>query len=203
MPADLLPTDTLLLRLQGPQPVWESLAKRLADAPVCRALGASVVRGAWSKEAGLAYLYLELPGRIAVSHTALAPLADAAGPGAVQIARLALMCATAGASRSERPAFHYVVEMTPQAGWEVELQRWYDTEHLPGLASVPGCVHARRLWNHDAGPRSGPQSLACYDLVEAQAMGSPAWLAVRHTPWSDRMRPRFTSTVRTMFTVGR
>lgn len=199
MPADLLPTDTLLLRLQGSEPAWESLAERLADAPVYRALGASVVRGAWSKEVGLAYLYLELPGRIAVSHAALAPLADAAGPCGVQIARLALMCATAGASRSERPAFHYVVEMTPQAGWEVELQRWYDTEHLPGLASVSGCVHARRLWNHDA----GPQSLACYDLMDAQAMGSPAWLAVRHTPWSGRMRPHFTSTARTMFTVGR
>jgi hypothetical protein len=108
------------------------------------------------------------------------------------------MCDILGASLGEAPAFHYTVEMTPEAGWGLELQRWYDIEHLPGLAGVPGCVRARRYWNYDEGPRS----LACYDLVDKAVMGSEPWLAVRASQWSSRMRPRFTQTSRTMFTIA-
>ena len=85
--------------------------------------------------------------------------------------------------------------MDPEAGWMPELSSWYDTEHMPGLATVPGCVGASRFLNHD----QGPQSLACYDLVTQETLGSTAWLAVRETEWSSRMRPHFTNTIRTMF----
>ncbi len=198
MTSDLLPTDTILLRLQGSPLKGETFAQSLAAFPVCAELGVSVVRHAWSEQVGMSYVYLALPARIAVSRRTLAPLEGLASDATqVEISRLALMCKTPGASQGQHASFHYVVEMTPEVGWEVELQRWYDSEHLPGLANVQGCVHARRFWNYD----DGPQSLACYDLVDAHAMGSPAWLAVRHTPWSDRMRPRFTHTMRTMFTL--
>jgi hypothetical protein len=100
-----------------------------------------------------------------------------------------------GASAGASPAFHYVVEMDPAAGWEEELFRWYDTEHMPGLAAVPGCVRAQRFLNRD----SGPHSRACYDLTDADARESAAWLAVRHTPWSDSVRPQFRNTRRTLF----
>ena len=63
------------------------------------------------------------------------------------------------------------------------------------LAAVPGCILAQRYYNHD----QGPYSLACYDLVAEQVLGSPPWLAVRGTPWSDIVRPHFTNTRRTMF----
>jgi hypothetical protein len=56
-------------------------------------------------------------------------------------------------------------------------------------------VRASRYLNHD----HGPLSLACYDLVTQETLGSPPWLAVRETEWSSRMRPRFTNTIRTMF----
>ena len=76
-----------------------------------------------------------------------------------------------------------------------EISAWYDQEHMPGLAAVPGCAHAQRMLNHD----HGPLSLACYDLVTEAALNSPPWLAVRATAWSDIARPHFTNTKRTMF----
>lgn len=113
----------------------------------------------------------------------------------VRISRLERVFTTDGASSGAAPVFHYAVEMDPEAGWMPELSQWYDTEHMPGLARVPGCIRASRFLNHD----HGPLSLACYDLVTEDTLGSPPWLAVRATPWSDRMRPRFTNTLRTMF----
>ncbi|OVZ55561.1 hypothetical protein CDO44_25565 [Pigmentiphaga sp. NML080357] len=89
----------------------------------------------------------------------------------------------------------YMVEtdVTPQA--EEDFDRWYDQEHLPGLAAVPGTVRARRYVAADASPRY----IACYDLASRETFGSPAWLAVRATAWSDRVRPHFINTKRTMF----
>jgi hypothetical protein len=111
------------------------------------------------------------------------------------IDRLERVFVANGASAGESPAFHYVVEMDPAEGWEEELFRWYDTEHMPGLAAVPGCVRAQRFLNRD----NGPYSLACYDLTDPGARESSAWLAVRHTRWSDRVRPQFRNTRRTLF----
>ena len=115
----------------------------------------------------------------------------------LRVSRLEKMLDKRGASAATLPVFHYVVEMDPEAGCMPELSSWYDTEHMPGLAAVPGCVRASRYLNHD----HGPLSLACYDLVTQDTLGSPPWLAVRETEWSSRMRPRFTNTIRTMFDV--
>lgn len=193
-----LPSDALLLRLYATGPDVDALAHRVLTAAASAGLGCRMGRRADAPEAGLAYCYLPLPRRIAVPASAIEQLQACAG-GPASVSRLALMQQLAGASHGAEAAFHYVVEMTPEPGFEVELQAWYDTEHLPGLAQVAGCVQAQRWWNHDA----GPQSLACYDLVSAQTLGSPPWLAVRNTAWSARMRPRFMGTQRTMFGAGR
>jgi hypothetical protein len=116
---------------------------------------------------------------------------------AVEISRLERVFDAAGHSRGEPARWHYVVEMDPQEGWMPELARWYDEEHMPGLAAVPGTVHAMRLLNRD----HRPLSLACYDLTTRETLGSPPWLAVRGTAWSDAMRPKFTNTRRTMLQV--
>jgi hypothetical protein len=115
----------------------------------------------------------------------------------VRVSRLEKVFEAAGHSAGALPVFHYIVEMDPEDGWMPEISRWYDTEHMPGLASVKGCILAMRLLNHD----HGPLSLACYDLVTDQALTLPAWLAVRGTAWSDITRPHFTNTLRTMFDV--
>ncbi len=113
----------------------------------------------------------------------------------LRVSRLEQVFAIDGASKSSASIFHYAVEMDPESGWMPELSQWYDTEHMPGLARVPGCIRASRFLNHD----HGPLSLACYDLVTKETLDSEPWLAVRGTPWSDRMRPKFTNTIRSMF----
>ncbi len=193
-----LPTDVLLLRLRCHRPDVATLAQGLATAPICLELEIELCRSAWSAASGIAYLYLRLTHRTALSLGTLAPQFDALYRSTqLKVSRLAMMADIPGASHGQQAAVHYAVEMTPEASWEVELQNWYDSEHLPGLARVQGCVHAQRYWNYD----EGPQSLACYDLLDEKVVGSEAWLAVRNTAWSSRMRPRFTDTIRTTFTL--
>lgn len=99
-----------------------------------------------------------------------------------------------GASPSEAAAFHYVVETDIPPHAEADFNAWYDTEHLPGLARVPGTVLARR-YRRDTG---GPRYIACYDIQAPEVLERPEWLAIRHTPWSARIRPLFLNTRRLM-----
>lgn len=127
--------------------------------------------------------------------------AEAAAPAlaaeSVEVAWLASTLARPGASYAANAitAWHYVVETdaTPQA--EDDFNQWYDTEHLPGLAAVPGVQWAERF--HSSA--KSPLYHASYDLHSLDTFGSPAWLAVRATAWSDRVRPEFRNTRRTMF----
>jgi hypothetical protein len=113
------------------------------------------------------------------------------------VCRLTQALACTGASRGEQANAHYVVETDTDKGWFDEITAWYDTEHMPGLAAVPGTVHAVRFINAD----SGPKSVACYDLKHENVLGSPPWLAVRQTAWSSHCRPHFKNTLRNMFRV--
>jgi hypothetical protein len=111
------------------------------------------------------------------------------------IDRLESVFTATGASAGAAAGFRYIVETDAADGWDEEIFRWYDAEHMPGLASVPGCVRAQRFLNRDGGPRSH----ACYDLTDPNILQTAAWLAVRRTAWSDRVRPQFRNTRRTMF----
>jgi hypothetical protein len=157
-------------------------------------------RAAWSADTQTAYVYGRLAVHTSLDSSALAALTAAfgkalAGATHIRASRLETVLDLQGASQAEKPIFHYVVETDAEEGWMLEIAQWYDTEHMPGLAAVPGCIRATRMLNHD----HGPQSLACYDLVSTQTLGSAPWLAVRNTEWSDRARPHFTNTKRTMF----
>ena len=100
-----------------------------------------------------------------------------------------------GASAGATATFHYVVETDVALEHERELNAWYEQEHLPGLASVPGTIRAVR-YRRDSG---SPRYLACYDLTSPDTLNRPEWLAVRHTDWSSKVRPIFRNTRRTMF----
>jgi hypothetical protein len=158
----------------------DSVARRVADAVVADGLRLCEPR-----------LYRALDADVV--HAYCAPGPPRAGPG--HAIALTLVRDIAGASAGAPTPYHYVVETDAAAGTAEELARWYDTEHLAGLAAVPGCARARRF----AGGADGPASYACYDLTDPAVLGSPAWLAVRATPWSGRVRPHFRNTVRTMF----
>lgn len=147
---------------------------------------------------GIAYLYFALgsPQPLSADQTLQAERRlQSAGLAACELSRLQLVMQRIGPAQGEATPVHYAVEMDPEAGWQDDLFAWYDQEHLPGLASVAGTAQAFRYLNLD----HGPLSLACYDLVDAEVMGCPAWLAVRGTDWSARVRPHFTNTRRTMF----
>lgn len=101
-----------------------------------------------------------------------------------------------GAAAGADAPFHYVVETDVPPEHAADFDAWYTREHLPGLAAVPGTVRAQR-WIRTAG--EGPRHVACYDLARLDTFGSPGWLAVRATAWSDRVRPTFRNTRRTMY----
>jgi hypothetical protein len=116
--------------------------------------------------------------------------------GTIEIVRLKGVKRVAGASKGTQPTCHYVVRTDAAPGWDEELQRWYDEEHLAGLAGVPGTVQAQRLLCLEQSPRF----YACYDLLGPDVIDSPAWLTVRDTAWSSRVRPNFANPRRTLFT---
>lgn len=126
----------------------------------------------------------------ALARDRLRRLAD----GDIEVSRLSALRAYPGASAGESAGFHYVVRTDVAPGGERELERWYDEEHMPSLAAVPGAVMAQRLVSLDAPPRY----YACYDLTTPDVLQSPPWLAVRGTDWSGRVRPTFRDTRRIM-----
>jgi hypothetical protein len=198
-------TDCLLVQLTAQSGKTStvaraSVASRFACFCAQSTLPLSLHRVAWSASTQTAYCYARLvsPGQLAAE--ALVSMTDwwareGEGFENIRVSRLEQVFVATGRSAEATPAFHYVVEMDPEEGWMPEISRWYDGEHMPGLAAVEGCILALRLLNHD----HGPYSLACYDLVSDQALNLPAWLAVRGTAWSDITRPHFTNTIRTMF----
>jgi hypothetical protein len=114
---------------------------------------------------------------------------------AVAASRLVLAFERGAIDARTGAPFHYVVETNVAEGWFDETVRWYDTEHMPALAAVPGCQRARRYLNLDGGPRS----VAAYELASLAVLTSAPWLAVRATDWASRVRPHFRDTSRTRF----
>lgn len=108
---------------------------------------------------------------------------------------ITLLTSLKGANHTESGGYHYIVETDISKESEEEFNAWYDTEHLPGLARVPGTISAKRFLR-SSGPR---RYIACYELVSPEVMESKEWLAIRHTAWSSRIRPMFMNTVRELF----
>lgn len=192
--------DTLLVRTQlaAPDGLQEAAQRWRAGASLALRIGCV----AWSPASTWAYVYAHLAAPAQVAAQDVARLVQSWSdlcPHAAQIdvSRLELVQDLPGRSSGAVATRHYAVETDPEAGWDEELARWYAQEHMPGLAAVDGCIHARRFLNHDQGPRSH----ACYELVTEDTLGSPPWLAIRGTAWSSRVRPHFTNTRRTMFEV--
>ena len=79
------------------------------------------------------------------------------------------------------------VSMTVDPAAEHEFNEWYNTEHLPQLAAVPGVLCARR-YQGAVGER---KYLALYNLTAPDVSRSEAWRKAAGTPWTERMRPHF------------
>ena len=196
-----MPLDAILVKFEKSQS-HEGDAVRAAVAAAqldCRTI---TIHAAFKGSVVYAYAWLAVPPQDAgesIAHFAQALRHDC-GPAdtVATVLPLELLMDLKGASAGETARYHYVVETGVDSDHERDFNAWYDSEHLRGLAAVPGCVRARRL---RALEKAGERAFyaACYDLVSDQALTSEAWLAVRRTPWSDRVRPTFRDTTRTVF----
>jgi hypothetical protein len=71
---------------------------------------------------------------------------------------------------------------------EAEFNEWYNTEHLPALAAVPGTLCARRFRSSVEGSH---RYLALYHLASPDVPNTQAWKTAAGTPWTEKMRPHF------------
>jgi hypothetical protein len=85
------------------------------------------------------------------------------------------------------------MNVAPEA--EDDFNAWYDDEHLPALARVPGALAARRYRADEAGTGTH-RYVAIYHLESPDVARSAAWTAAVDTPWTARVRPHFRDRVR-------
>jgi hypothetical protein len=70
---------------------------------------------------------------------------------------------------------------------DAEFNEWYNHEHIPALAAVPGVLAARRYID----PNGTHRYLALYHLTTPEVTAGEAWKTAASTPWTDRIRPHF------------
>jgi hypothetical protein len=70
---------------------------------------------------------------------------------------------------------------------EAEFNDWYNNEHIPALAAVPGVLCARRFRATSANRKY----VALYHLVSPEVQASEAWKNAANTPWTQKLRPHF------------
>ena len=85
------------------------------------------------------------------------------------------------------------MNVAPEA--EADFNAWYDEEHLPALARVPGTLAARRYRSTEANGDSH-RYVAIYHLESPAVTQSAAWKAAIDTPWSAKVRPHFRDRIR-------
>jgi hypothetical protein len=94
-----------------------------------------------------------------------------------------------------------LVAMTPTAAVETAFNAWYDTEHVPALARVPGVLAARRF-RAPSGASSGapggqPRYVALYHLTGPEVPASAEWKAASEsTPMPQSVRPHISDRLR-------
>ena len=82
------------------------------------------------------------------------------------------------------------MNVAPEA--EDDFNAWYDEEHIPALAGVPGTLAARRYKSS----RGSHRYVAIYHLDAPEVTQSDAWRTAIDTPWSARVRPHFQDRIR-------
>jgi hypothetical protein len=82
-----------------------------------------------------------------------------------------------------------VASMNVDPAAEAEFNEWYNKEHLPQLAAVPGVLTARRFQAAGAGVEK--KYLALYHLTSPDVSRSDPWAKAANTPWTEKMRPHF------------
>jgi hypothetical protein len=77
--------------------------------------------------------------------------------------------------------------MNVDAAAEAEFNEWFNTEHIPALAAVPGVLCARRFRATGAHRRY----VALGHLVSPEVQATAAYKSAADTEWTRRLRPHF------------
>jgi antibiotic biosynthesis monooxygenase (ABM) superfamily enzyme len=89
-----------------------------------------------------------------------------------------------GEASGEHPPFVLTVRVNIAPEFEDDFNRWYDQEHAPAFAALPGCRGARRYRKLDG---IGAKYLAVYDLDDGGLPQSPAWAKAARTDWTRKV----------------
>jgi antibiotic biosynthesis monooxygenase (ABM) superfamily enzyme len=92
---------------------------------------------------------------------------------------------TSGEAPAKDTPYVYIVKTDIPADRELDFNEWYTKEHIPALASVPGCCRARRFLAVDGQPKY----MAVYELENPEVIQSTAWAKARDTAWTETIRP--------------
>ena len=84
----------------------------------------------------------------------------------------------------------------PALGAEKDFNDWYNQEHVPALAAVPGCLAARRFRIVNGASEGNHRYLALYHLASTEVQVSGAWKKAVDTPWTERIRPHLRDRLR-------
>ncbi len=75
---------------------------------------------------------------------------------------------------------------------EADFNAWYDKEHIPALAAVPGVLSARRF----RATSGAPKYVALYHLTDPNVVESKEWDVARTSDWTSRVTPHFRDRIR-------
>ena len=111
-----------------------------------------------------------------------------------------LMCEVGRQDAGDAP-WMYIVHTDIPDHIVDEYNAWYDSEHLPRCAGIPGVLRARRYMSTGirGGVSDGPKYLTAYEMTGADVWESPAALQARKTPWTEKMRSLFSNTRRGLY----
>jgi len=94
-----------------------------------------------------------------------------------------------------------IVMIDVESGHEDEFNRWYDQEHLPERAAIPGVLSARRF----KALKGNPKYLAVYELENPDVLKSPAYRSVYDpkagvvSAWSRKMEPHLQKLIKNIY----
>jgi hypothetical protein len=75
---------------------------------------------------------------------------------------------------------------------EEEFHEWYNNEHAPRLAQVPGCLRVRRFISVEGAPRFG----AIYDLISLDVLKSESWIGAHEYERTRHMHKAMSKVVK-------
>ncbi len=94
---------------------------------------------------------------------------------------------TLGTQPEHAAPYVLTVRLETDPAHEAEFNEWYNTDHLPALAGVPGVYRARR-YRATAG---SPRYLAVYELANREVRQGEAWKKARDSAWTLKLRQHF------------